>query len=116
MRKLTTLILMSSGVTAAFAAGTSGGPTFPNFVTADSNNIAYVYFQGARTGTPPTCAANIGGTFFRYAIDLTTPGGRAQLSVLLAANTSGANVWFAGTGTCTVDATTELLSYAQTNP
>jgi hypothetical protein len=98
--------------TAAMASG--GGPLFPAYISTLNTGVAYVYFTGARTGTIPACAANIGGTYFRFAFDTNTAGGRAQLANLLAAAAQGVNIWFQGTGDCGVDATTESL--AQIHP
>jgi hypothetical protein len=94
-------------VSTAMASG--GGPLFPSYISTLNTGIAYVYFTGARTGTIPACAAGIGGTYFRFAFDTNTPGGRAQLANLLAAAAEGINVWFQGTGDCGVEGTTESL-------
>jgi hypothetical protein len=105
------LALALCASTAAMASG--GGPLFPSYISTLNTGVAYVYFTGARTGTIPACAAP-GGTYFRYAFDTNTAGGKAQLANLLAAAAQGINIWFQGTGDCNVDGTTESL--AQIHP
>ena len=116
-RIMIALVLAGSGIASALGGTTATAPGVPAFITANTNNIIDVYFPlSDRGGTPPACAANIGGNMFEYAIDGTTTAGRAQLAILLTAYATGATVWFAGTGTCTVSSNTETLAYAQAMP
>lgn len=115
-RMMIAITLTALGITSALATAATG-PAVPAFITAKSNNIIYVQFPLAdQGGTPPACAANIGGTMVQYALDNSTTGGRAELAVLLTAYATGATVWFGGTGTCTIDPVTENLGYAQLMP
>lgn len=116
-RIMIALLLMASGITPALAQTTATAPAVPAFITTQSNNIASVQFPlSNRGGTPPACAANIGGNMFQYDFDISTYGGRAELAVLLTAYATGATVWFAGTGTCSVESNMETLAYAQAMP
>lgn len=108
-----TLLLTICGVTQALASTQANAYTVPNEVIVQNNNVVWIYFPlSARTGTPPACAANLGGTNFRYALDISTVYGRGQLAVLLAAAAAGIGVYFSGSGACTVDSATEDLAQA----
>jgi hypothetical protein len=110
-RVLTALLLMIAGMSPVLAATQANGYIVPAYVEMHTNNITWVYFPlTSRAGTPPSCAANIGGSNFRYALDVSTTAGRNQLSFLLAAVASGIGVYFAGSGACTVDSSTEDLT------
>ena len=75
-----------------------------------ANGIVFVYFLNSiRSGTPPACAANIGGTYYRLVFDSTTPGGKTILAGLMAAHEAGEGVWPDGTGDCAIDSSTESL-------
>lgn len=111
-RVLTALLLTVTGfgVTPVLASTIANAFTVPVEVAVQASDIAYIYFPlTSRTGTPPSCAANIGGVNVRYAVDLSTTAGRSQLAVLLASVASGYGVFYQGSGTCTVDASTENL-------
>jgi hypothetical protein len=99
----------------ALAAGTSGGPLAPMFVTTNSNGVVQVYFQFTTTPTLAACATSVGGNFIRYAVNAATDGGKAQLALLMTAAAAGIQVWFQGAGTCTVDGTDEDLAQVHFN-
>jgi hypothetical protein len=99
----------------------TSGAQFPKFVTSDNNGIATVYFlvtaangQSTRNGTVPACATDNSGTVYRLAFDSTTAGGKSMLAILIAAHNAGENIFFNGTGTCTVIGTVESLQSVQT--
>jgi hypothetical protein len=111
LKWMLTLIALSYTAT---SAASNGGPLFPSFITTKSNGIAFVYFTGARTGAIPSCVAN-GGTYFRFAFDTTTAGGRSMLANIMAAHAAGALMWFQGSGDCSVDISTEALAEIHTD-
>ena len=109
---LTTLALTFGSL--AVASNSNSGSLFPHFVTTQNDGIGYVYFQGTRSGTVPTCATDNSGGYFRLAFDTSTVGGKSMLAILLAAHASGENVWFNGTGDCGLIGTVESLQNVQT--
>ena len=115
---LPALLLAFCSATPAWAAtnANNGQPALPQFITVKANsNVALVYFPlSDRGGTPPACAVSIGGTYFRYAFDISTVNGRSMLALLLADNTAGISVGFGGGGTCNVDGSDEDLASVQT--
>lgn len=115
-RLLAAALLGIFGATPVLAATSANGqPALPQFITVNNSNIAYVYFPlSDRGGTPPACAANRGGTYFRYAFDISTIYGKSMLAILLADNSAGLAVWFTGGGTCTASSADEDLTGVQT--
>lgn len=111
-RVLTALLLTIFAANPVMAAATqANGYIVPAYVEMHTSNIAWVYFPlTSRAGTPPSCAANIGGSNFRYALDVSSTAGRSELAILLAAVASGIGVYFGGSGLCTVDSATEDLT------
>jgi len=108
------LLLTIVGATPVIAGTLATGWTIPATVAVRTGNIAFIYFPlTSRAGTPPACAANIGGTNFRYALDISTAGGRSQLALLVTSIASGTGVFFQGAGTCTFDASTEDLAVTE---
>ena len=71
-------------------AGTSTG--YVSNLIVSTNSLAYVSISG---GNYASCA-----TYGRYAIELSTVGGRALYATLLAAKVSGHQLVIVGTGTC----------------
>ena len=102
--------LLCASATAAATGTGSSGPGVPSFLSYQNSGIVFVYFlDSIRTGTPPGCAANLGGTYYRLAFDSTTAGGKSMLAGLVAAHEAGEGVWPYGTGDCTADSSTETL-------
>jgi hypothetical protein len=109
LQPLLALVALASGSVPAFAS-TSSGPAVPSFLIYQSSGIVFVYFlNSVRSGTIPTCAANLGGTYYRLVFDSTTVGGKTMLAGLIAAHEAGEQVWPDGTGDCGVDSATESL-------
>ena len=93
----------------ALATGSSGSAV-PSFLTYQNDGKVYVYFLlSIRSGTPPACAQNIGGSYYRLVFDSTTTAGKTMLGGLVASHVAGEQVWPDGTGDCGVDGTTESL-------
>jgi hypothetical protein len=91
-------------------ASIGNAPVFPVTLTYQANGIVLVYFlNSVRSGTIPTCSANIGGIYYRLAFDSTTPGGKTLLAGLIAAHETGEKLWPDGTGDCGVDNANESL-------
>lgn len=108
-KSLFSLLAFSCASSAVFATS-STGPGVPSFLNYQNNGIVYVYFLSSiRSGTPPACAANIGGTYYKLAFDSTTASGKTMLAGLIAAHAAGEGVWPDGTGDCSADASTETL-------
>jgi hypothetical protein len=107
------LLCVSTGAIASASSASSA----PIAVDVGNNGLVYVYFPNSiRSGTIPTCAANIGGTLYRLVFDSTTAAGKSMLAGLEASLLAGYGVWPVGTGDCGVDASTESLkSYYQDN-
>ena len=110
-----TLIGLVATLCASTAMASNGGPLFPSYVSTMNNGFVYVYFTGTRSGTIPSCAANIGGTYYRYVLDTNTAGGKSQLANILAAAYTGMTMWFQGTGDCNIDGTNESLAQIHPN-
>lgn len=107
------ITITAFSMTRALASTPSGGAV-PAWLTYQANGWVYVYFPNSiRSGTIPTCAVNIGGTYYRLVIDTNTAGGKSQLAGLIAAHFAGESVGPWGTGNCNVDGVTESLSYFQ---
>jgi hypothetical protein len=106
LQALAALACASAPATASFGSA----PVFPVTLTYQANGIVLVYFlNSVRSGTIPTCAANIGGIYYRLAVDSTTPGGKTMLAGLIAAHETGEKVWPEGTGDCGVDNANESV-------
>ena len=70
-----------------------------DFVRVDSDGRGYVNFKTALISEPASCT---NGYPNALAFDTNTAGGRAILSVALAAKSSGKKIYAKGTGACTV--------------
>jgi purine nucleoside permease len=101
---LATTILLAPN---AFASG--GGPSLVGFLTYRADGVAFFYINGTRTGTKPACATFGSGSWFRFAIDTNTAGGKAQLAGVLAAHATGESIYVTGTGDCGVYGDTESV-------
>ena len=91
------------------AGSAAPGPLSDVYVM--SNGKAIIYTTGSRS-SPPACATQVP----RFAIDATTPTGKAQLATLLTAFASGKTVEFSGTGTCGNWGDTESVDYLRVLP
>lgn len=96
-------------VYASSSFASSAGPAIPSFLTYRSDGIVFAYFNGTRTGVIPSCATFGSGSYFRFAINTATAGGKAQLAGLIAAHASAEAVWVRGAGDCGVFGDTESL-------
>jgi hypothetical protein len=93
-----------------FAAST-GGPGVPSFLAPSNNGVVLIYFLwSTRAGTPPACATFHSGTYYRYAISVTTDAGKAMFADLLAAHTAGEQVYITGSGACDLKSDTETIA------
>lgn len=109
MKRIILLAVALCLSSASFAAST-GGPGVPAFLTPASNGVVLVYFLwSTRGGTPPACATYHGGTFYRYALSVTTDAGKAMFADLLAAHTAGEKVYMTGSGACDLQSDTESV-------
>lgn len=114
MRTMILTVLSLSYASLAVASNSNSGALYPHFVSTRSDGIAYVYFQGTRSGTIPSCATDNAGGYFRLAFDSNTAGGKSMLAILLAAHASGETIWFSGTADCGLISTIESLQSVQT--
>ncbi len=109
MRSIIRFIL---GLSAALGiASTSSAQSYTLVVSITdfyvmNSGILLFYTSGARNGPVPACAVSP-----RWAINVSTPAGQAQMSGLLSAYLAGRNVQIWGTGTCSVDGSSETVSY-----
>ena len=76
-------------------------------VLAGASNLYYVNFATAISG-PPSCVTTYNK---RFVFNISTAPGKAMLSTLLMAQSSGAPVSISGTGTCAESAGTESVKY-----
>ena len=83
-----------------------------NTVHFMGNGVVLALTTGTRTGVP--ACANTQPT--RFALDASTPAGKAQLAGLLTAYSSGKQVVIIGTGTCSSWGDTESIDYFYTSP
>lgn len=93
----------------ATAAGNAGPGTL-NTVHVLAGGVLLFHTTGARTAVP-ACGASLPA---RFAVDATTPAGKAQMAGLLTAYTSGKTVVIFGTGNCGVWGDTETVNYFHT--
>ena len=110
MKKLWMAALLSWAVTAGAATGSHGGPAATHFISYGPSGVVFVWFDVGAVIGPAACvpAANI-GNMYAYAFDATTPGGKTMLAGVIAAHSTGVNLWFAGTGACDAAAGFETL-------
>jgi hypothetical protein len=92
----------------AFAEGYSG-PTVPS-MSASSNGIEFIYLPVSLRGSgTPACATYQGGSYFRFAVSITTDAGKAIYAALTAAAIAGLQVEILGTGACDIQSDTETI-------
>lgn len=104
------LIASASLASAGALATTVTAPSPPIAIQYNNTGIIYVYFPlSVRSGTPPACATNIGGTLYRLVFDSTTPGGKSMLAGLITSMATGYQLWPLGSGDCGVDNANESL-------
>ncbi|WAC74965.1 hypothetical protein OU995_09835 [Roseateles sp. SL47] len=89
-------------------AGTAGQVKIRN-INFMSQGVVIFYVEGARNGAP-ACATE--GS--RFALDVTTPGGKAQLAGILTAYAMGKPVNVYGTSACNLWGDTETVDFFQT--
>jgi len=71
-----------------------------DFVRVDQTGFGYVEFKTNLVGTPASCTQS--GYTKSLAFDANTAGGKAIMSLALAAKTSGRKILARGTGACAV--------------
>ena len=114
MRKMLLTAAMMSFVASASAAGSSGGPTVPKFITYLSSGLVYVYLPIAGVTNIPACGQGNVGSTYDYVFDSTTAAGKSMLAGVIAAHAAGEGLWFYGSGDCGVLAGTETLVHITT--
>lgn len=107
-RTLLSLIL-GSMLAGGASAGWSAGPVKVKNINFMTQGYVIFYFEGAR-GPVPACATER----YRFALNVSTPGGRAQLAGLLTAYTTGKSINVYGTGDCSYWADTESVDFFHT--
>jgi len=103
-----TAAMLFSATTSAHA-GTAGPVKLKNLYFM-SNGVVIAYVEGPRSNAP-SCAAV---ESMRFAVNATTPAGKAQLSGLLTAYSTGKAVSIWGTGACTAWNDTESIDFFAT--
>jgi hypothetical protein len=91
-------------------AGTAGPVKLKNIYFM-ANGVVMAYVEGPRSNAPACAAVES----MRFALNATTPAGKAQLSGLLVAYTTGKTVAIWGTGACTAWNDTESIDFFATN-
>jgi len=71
-----------------------------DFVRVDHTGFGYVEFKTNLVGTPASCTQS--GYTKSLAFDANTAGGKAIMSLALAAKTSGRKILARGTGACAI--------------
>lgn len=108
MRKFLSLLVCFGFHTAAHAGQETGKVTFQHGqYQSNAKSAGYTFFfldNGVKV-EKPSCATNGDGE--RWVINNDWPAAKAQLSVLLAAFTTGKNVLVRGSGNCDVWGDTE---------
>jgi hypothetical protein len=112
--KISCIIFVLAGTSAARAQGTVTNVSIPNTIaeqqTTTSGQAFFVYLSATITGSP-TCATQT----TRFAIDPDTPGGKAQVAAILAAQIAGRTINAVGRGVCDIWPGTESLDYVTIN-
>ena len=104
------LIASASLASAGALATTVTAPARRSRFSTTTPGSSHVYFPlSVRSGTPPACATNIGGTLYRLVFDSTTPGGKSMLAGLITSMATGYQLWPLGSGDCGVDNANESL-------
>lgn len=98
MKSLLTLIISFSISLNAVAVGVVEDATVIQ-VRVDKSGLGYVVFNKTLSETPASCIQSGFGS--ALAFNTNDAGGRAILSVVLAAQASGKKIKAVGTGTCT---------------
>ena len=79
-----------------------------------ANNGVFMFNLG-----PPTISAGCvppnQGALYRWAVDLSTPGGVAQMKLVMAAYARGQQIFVAGTGTCNLAGNSEDVYFLYIN-
>jgi hypothetical protein len=91
-------------------AGTAGPVKLKNIYFM-SNGVVMAYVEGPRANFPACAAVES----MRFALNAATPAGKAQLSGLLLAYTTGKTVSIWGTGACTAWNDTESIEFFAIN-
>jgi len=91
-------------------AGTTGPVKLKN-IHYMQNGVVIAYIEGPRADAPACAAVES----MRFALNAATPAGKAQLSGLLVAYTTGRTVTIWGTGACTTWGDTESIDFFSTN-
>src|SRR5688572_1634862 len=99
MKLLATLVtLLSISLNTAAFGGIDNGVVIE--VRVDKSGLGYVAFGSPLTSQPPTCTQ--AGYANALAFNTNEAGGRAILSIVLAAQASGKKINARGTGTCSL--------------
>lgn len=101
------LAICSIVAVAPHALASNGGPGTISFINALKFGRIIFTHSGTRTGTLPSCAT----ATTKWALDVSTPDGHAQLSVLLTAYSLQKPISVIGAGDCSVFGDTESISY-----
>lgn len=107
-RKLVALILGST-LAGSACAGWSAGPVKVKNINFMTQGYVIFFIEGER-GPTPTCAVER----MRFALNVSSPGGRAQLAGLLTAYSVGKPINVYGTGTCSYWGDTESVDFFHT--
>jgi len=104
------LIGAAALASAAQAQASSAEWGYISYITPASNGFVYFQSSGARTALP-ACADSSPNLAKRWAIDITTPSGQAQLATLLSAFGTKQPIYIYGLGTCPTSDPTEKVSF-----
>ncbi|MEZ0391825.1 MAG: hypothetical protein ACAH59_06390 [Pseudobdellovibrionaceae bacterium] len=106
MKKLILISLMTWMMAPVAMAGSLSSTKIAS-VLAGASNLYYVNFATAIAG-PPSCVTTYNK---RFVFNISTAPGKAMLSTLLMAQSSGAPVSISGNGACADAAGTESIKY-----
>lgn len=109
-KKLVISYLIIATISSAATAGTAASGTITSTVSFPTGPFIF-YQNGART-SPPACAT----IPTRWAIDVSTATGQAAEANILTAFATGQPIFVYGTGTCSVDGSSETALYVTVNP
>lgn len=78
-------------------------------VRADASGKGYIKFDKILQNTPPSCVSSVQDK--KLAFDTTTAGGKSILSLALAAQATGTDIYAKGNGKCDIYGTVESWSW-----
>lgn len=102
------LAISSTTFTPSYAGTSTGLVVNPGVINANS---VFIFGTGTINGAPSCVGANTN----KWAIDISTAGGRATMAIVLNAYSLGKTVFVQGTNTCSVWADRESVAFSQLN-